>query len=189
MQHPPGWYPNPADPTQLRWWDGSAWTNHTAPMAGWSPGWTVAPPPRRRIWPWIVFPLVAVVLMTGVCAAIFVPRVIGAFKHPVDAANVYYGDLRDGRLPDAYAHLCTSIREGMSYEEYQQRVRSDEEIQGHVTRFNAHSVHRVSGHGDQAVVDVDLTTTQRGRFAVQVQMVNEDGHWHWCGRREVTTAN
>ena len=24
---PAGWYPNPDDATQLRWWDGSAWTD------------------------------------------------------------------------------------------------------------------------------------------------------------------
>jgi uncharacterized protein YbjQ (UPF0145 family) len=24
---PAGWYPNPADPTQLRWWDGERWTD------------------------------------------------------------------------------------------------------------------------------------------------------------------
>ena len=102
MQQPPGWYPNPADAAQLRWWDGNAWTDHTAPRGGWSqPGWAVTPTPRRRIWPWIVFPLVGVFVLLGVTAAIFVPRVVGAFKHPIDAANIYYGDLRDGRLPDA----------------------------------------------------------------------------------------
>lgn len=26
---PAGWYPNPADGSQSRWWDGSAWTEHT----------------------------------------------------------------------------------------------------------------------------------------------------------------
>ena len=25
---PEGWYPDPADPSQLRWWDGAAWTSH-----------------------------------------------------------------------------------------------------------------------------------------------------------------
>lgn len=25
---PAGWYADPADDTQVRWWDGSAWTQH-----------------------------------------------------------------------------------------------------------------------------------------------------------------
>lgn len=28
---PPGWYVDPEDPTQQRFWDGTAWTNHRAP--------------------------------------------------------------------------------------------------------------------------------------------------------------
>src|SRR3954447_5939326 len=100
QQHPPGWYPNPTDASQLRWWDGNTWTDHTVPHPRWQPGWDAPPVRRRRIWPWIVFPLLGVFLVAGVSAAIFVPRVIGAFKHPIDAANVYYGDLRDGRLAD-----------------------------------------------------------------------------------------
>lgn len=27
-QHPAGWYPNPEKPDQIRWWDGSHWTEH-----------------------------------------------------------------------------------------------------------------------------------------------------------------
>ncbi|MGG7452326.1 DUF2510 domain-containing protein [Plantibacter auratus] len=34
---PAGWYPDYADPTQQRYWDGASWTTHTAPAA-------VAPP-------------------------------------------------------------------------------------------------------------------------------------------------
>lgn len=30
----PGWYPDPHDPTQLRYWDGVAWTEAQAPAAG-----------------------------------------------------------------------------------------------------------------------------------------------------------
>jgi hypothetical protein len=25
---PPGWYPDPTDPTKIRWWDGAAWIFH-----------------------------------------------------------------------------------------------------------------------------------------------------------------
>lgn len=28
---PAGWYPDPANPASLRWWDGSQWTDHHAP--------------------------------------------------------------------------------------------------------------------------------------------------------------
>jgi len=29
---PPGWYPDPNLPSQYRWWDGTRWTDQTAPM-------------------------------------------------------------------------------------------------------------------------------------------------------------
>ncbi|WP_295818936.1 DUF2510 domain-containing protein [uncultured Microbacterium sp.] len=31
MSAPAGWYPDPADPTARRWWDGTQWTAQTAP--------------------------------------------------------------------------------------------------------------------------------------------------------------
>jgi hypothetical protein len=30
----PGWYPDPSDPGQQRWWDGSQWTEQTMPTVG-----------------------------------------------------------------------------------------------------------------------------------------------------------
>lgn len=40
---PAGWYPNPENPTQQRYWDGAAWTDNVAPMA---PPQPVVQPPR-----------------------------------------------------------------------------------------------------------------------------------------------
>ncbi|WP_243695297.1 DUF2510 domain-containing protein [Agromyces protaetiae] len=37
MTTPAAWYPDPEDPTQLRWWDGSAWTNHLHPAPAAAP--------------------------------------------------------------------------------------------------------------------------------------------------------
>ena len=35
MQTPPAqWFADPTNPSQLRWWDGRAWTEHVAPMTG-----------------------------------------------------------------------------------------------------------------------------------------------------------
>lgn len=31
MTHPANWYPDPSDPLQWRWFDGTAWTEHVAP--------------------------------------------------------------------------------------------------------------------------------------------------------------
>lgn len=32
MTTPPGWYPDQANPQQLRWWGGTAWTHHVQPI-------------------------------------------------------------------------------------------------------------------------------------------------------------
>ena len=44
MTTPANWYPDPQDPTLQRYWDGTAWTEHTAPAAGGAPAGTGAAP-------------------------------------------------------------------------------------------------------------------------------------------------
>lgn len=43
---PQGWYPDPHQPAQQRWWDGAQWTQHTAPL-GHAPAITVEPPAAK----------------------------------------------------------------------------------------------------------------------------------------------
>lgn len=55
----PGWYDDPQDQTQLRWWDGSRWTKRRQPRstampppAGASYGISLSTPPRSPVDPW-----------------------------------------------------------------------------------------------------------------------------------------
>lgn len=45
---PAGWYPAPGDAANLRYWDGSAWTDHSAPRV------TPSPPEPARLPAWLV---------------------------------------------------------------------------------------------------------------------------------------
>lgn len=44
---PEGWYPNPANPEQQRWWDGQQWTEHVAVGAPMAPGYEQQTPPTQ----------------------------------------------------------------------------------------------------------------------------------------------
>src|SRR5690349_18272813 len=46
----PGWYPDPADGSQMRYWDGSAWTEHVGPRYPAVPG----PPGPTGAWYFII---------------------------------------------------------------------------------------------------------------------------------------
>lgn len=68
MNPPPGWHPDPYDPTLQRWWDGQQWTAQTQPAGAADPTLAFAPiggptdpgtpadgesPRKRKKWPWI----------------------------------------------------------------------------------------------------------------------------------------
>ena len=48
-QPPAGWYPDPQDAQQQRWWDGATWSAHTAPAAATMAAPTEAAPPGAAI--------------------------------------------------------------------------------------------------------------------------------------------
>jgi Protein of unknown function (DUF2510) len=182
MQPPQGWYPDPADASHLRWWAGDSWTQSTVPNPA-APGFVVS---RRRVWPWVVVGIAGFLALVGITAAIYVPRIVNTFKAPIDAANVYLRDWRDGNRAAAYPLLCIRRFGAVSYDQYLREVQAQDAQTGRLLRFNAHQTH--NGFSSVAVVDVDITTT-RGRGAIAVSMVKEHGHWHWCGWAPSTGPN
>lgn len=46
MNIPPGWYTDPQSISHLRWWDGTAWTSHVAPINPPQPAIATAPNPQ-----------------------------------------------------------------------------------------------------------------------------------------------
>jgi hypothetical protein len=67
----PGWYADPGDPSQLRYWDGARWTERTAPLQSEPPAPAPAGQPRKR-WPWVVAGVAAVAALAAVAVALFV---------------------------------------------------------------------------------------------------------------------
>lgn len=87
-----GWYPDPSGAPQQRYWDGTEWTEHTAPLAG-PP---VAPPAERsRAIGCLIAAGVGVVLLFigAIVAAIAIPTFLGAKERAQDRAA--QSDLRN----------------------------------------------------------------------------------------------
>ncbi|HEY3190033.1 MAG TPA: DUF2510 domain-containing protein, partial [Solirubrobacteraceae bacterium] len=94
---PAGWYADPRQPSQLRYWDGAAWTQHVAPGQEAGPadilpayaGGPAVPAPTRS--PWVIPAVVggAVLFMLfamGVLVAIAIPTFVGARERAQDRA-------------------------------------------------------------------------------------------------------
>lgn len=70
----PGWYPDPTDAAQQRWWDGAAWTSESLPVP--APPASPPAPSRSRakipIWVWLLIGAV------GILAVIFLSQAVAA---------------------------------------------------------------------------------------------------------------
>ncbi len=68
----PGWYPDPSDGTQLRYWDGAIWTDHRHPATA-APYAVVAPPNHGSATTSLVLGILSLVLcgfFTGIPAMV-----------------------------------------------------------------------------------------------------------------------
>ena len=80
---PPGWYPDPHNPAQQRYWDGQAWTENVAALAAPPPPpvqqatYVPAPPPKSSKGCIIALVIVGVLLVLGVVTFFVAVNVIG----------------------------------------------------------------------------------------------------------------
>jgi hypothetical protein len=80
---PAGWYPDPRDPRGIRWWDGTGWTDHTAPAPADASGPASAEPPRRGpLLPVVGGVLAFLLLAVGAVAILLSQRSPGSVVGP-----------------------------------------------------------------------------------------------------------
>lgn len=67
-----GWYTDPDDPRQQRYWDGAQWSEHRTPASGASPGGPAQETPSAATWSLVlgILSLVLCGLFTGIPAMI-----------------------------------------------------------------------------------------------------------------------
>ena len=87
---PPNWYPDPADPRFLRYWDGARWTEHTSPVPGSGAGGFPPQQAQRQGGTntalWIVLGSVGLLMVIGVLAAVAIPVFLSQRSKAADAS-------------------------------------------------------------------------------------------------------
>ena len=69
MTHPAGWYPDPSNQTQQRYWDGKSWSEHTQPAAQMPP--PAVPAKKQKSAFRTVLTVLGVILVIGVGISFF----------------------------------------------------------------------------------------------------------------------
>ncbi len=120
---PPAWYPDPNSDRHWRWWDGTSWTDHTAPH------WSALDVDKSRIRPraW-AFALAAIPVLLGIAAAILLviaaidagTRTIDRFTAPLThfiapgsaAVRLHAGESQTIYTPDAGSRGARAVNSG-----------------------------------------------------------------------------
>ena len=146
---PAAWYADPGGSGGLRYWDGSAWTEHlTAPSGAPSYGSTAGPAPKgRRVWP--LFVVIGVLFVVGVVVALVqaAPKVVDAGARfsdeaaqssahlAADAATELYA--LDGSYLSATPERLEETEAGLSYTDGPSTDFTTVSVQAGETRFVA----------------------------------------------------
>lgn len=85
---PANWYPDPQQPTQLRYWDGAQWTEHVAPALQAAPAPAAAPKQKMSggaVAAIVVGSALLVLVVIGILAAIAIPVFLNQREKEADA--------------------------------------------------------------------------------------------------------
>jgi hypothetical protein len=147
-----------------------------------------APParPRRKVWPWVLGGVALLFVLVGVAGAIIIPKVIDSFSAPVDAANEYLHDVKLGGTATSYANLCSGLRSRFTYQEYRDELAAEADRFGQLQSYNANGSTREFDE-PSAIVRITVTTST-ATTRIEVLMVEENGHWRWCGARPASNT-
>ena len=99
---PAGWHPDPEDPSQLRYWDGNAWTEHRSPAGPGVPGgYASAPQSSGKATTALVLGVVSLVacgIFTGIPAMILGKQAAREIDAQSQVGEVYLRSLLRAQL-------------------------------------------------------------------------------------------
>lgn len=196
MTVPTGWY-DQGDGTQ-RYWDGIAWTEHTAPAsptrtpAGGQFATTLAAPPlaqpsgyaalpsaapaaapRKRVWPWVLGIVGGVLLLIIGLAVWGVMAFVGVVKGPVDTVNDFENAVESGDCSAMEATVTSSLLASSGWEDCEV-FKSDAESLS-PSAFNANNSSIVNG---AATVTAEIRYTgDTAAYVGTYTLIKQGGDW------------
>lgn len=116
---PAGWYPDPANPAALRWWDGGRWTEHVQPgqhwqvtAAGWQPAKATTTPdgvPLAGLGARLLARIVDSLLLGVAQLAVAVPFLPGVLRRLRDYVDAHQQELDAGTFNPFDLYLQTGL--------------------------------------------------------------------------------
>jgi hypothetical protein len=110
-----GWYPDPEDEANDRWWNGATWSDHRRPRnagAGWAPAAAPATAAPAAAVPSAAVPTAAApatAAPTGAAPAAVAPAAAPAYQPYAPAYAPNYAPAQQMRNPTAFAGMLTSL--------------------------------------------------------------------------------
>jgi hypothetical protein len=134
-----GWYPDPKDPTGVRWFDGRFWTEHHGATPTWQTPPTVDGPARRRPGMLIAAGTTVGVLVLGLLVAAAVP--------------VYRDGHERARLASVAATTCDDVAdEAVELGRTEKQLEPLETVTGAVVARDARDAVQIPGPGAESFV-------------------------------------